>query len=116
MQQVVGHKLMNLLLPGKTKRKKLIATPAPELIPIIPGSAKSFFVIPCKIAPDNARAIPDSKVIKMRGKRIEYNTNSSLNVPCPNKVATIRSKDKAAGPTINPITTVDKMNRVNTNK
>ena len=71
---------------GKNKKKIAIATPAPALIPIIPGSAKSFRVILCKIDPDNASAIPANKVIVIRGKRTEYKINSSLNVPCPNNV------------------------------
>ena len=53
---------------GKNKKKIEIATPAPELIPIIPGSAKSLRVIPCKMAPDRASAIPAKKVIIILGK------------------------------------------------
>lgn len=37
---------------GKNRKKIAIATPAPELIPIIPGSAKSFLVTVCKMDPD----------------------------------------------------------------
>jgi hypothetical protein len=59
---------------------------APELIPMIPGSAKSFRVMLCKIAPETARAIPARTVIIIRGNRIENNTNSSLNVPSPRRV------------------------------
>ena len=45
-------------LTGINKNKIVIATPAPELIPIIPGSAKSFLVIVWRIAPERDKAAP----------------------------------------------------------
>ncbi len=75
---------------GKYKKNIATATPAPELIPIIPGSANSFRVIPCNKAPDNASAIPARSVMTIRGKRTENSTNSSLNSPWPSKVGIIR--------------------------
>lgn len=71
---------------GKNRKKTATATPAPELMPMIPGSAKSFLVIACKIAPDNASPIPANTVTIILGRRMENKTNSSLKDPCPRRV------------------------------
>ena len=46
---------------------------APEFIPNIPASAKSFFVTPCNIVPAIAKAIPINNAISILG-------NLSLNI------------------------------------
>ena len=59
---------------------------APELIPIIPGSASGFFITACKSTPETAMAAPPNIAIKIRGKRRSnmvatfslYATNSPL--------------------------------------
>ena len=42
---------------------------APELTPIIPGSASGFFMTACKSTPDTAVAAPPAIAIKILGKR-----------------------------------------------
>ncbi|MNZ80465.1 hypothetical protein D3C78_991000 [compost metagenome] len=85
-------------LTGKKRKKTATATPAPELIPIIPGSARSFRVTLCRMEPDNAKAMPASSVIRIRGNLTENNTKSSLKVPCPNRTGSSLSKDREEYP------------------
>src|SRR5699024_7097901 len=75
---------------GTNKKNIATATPAPELIPIIPGSARSFRVMLCKMAPDKARAIPDNNVMISLGNRMEYKINDSLNSPLQSSVGKMR--------------------------
>lgn len=42
---------------------------APELIPMIPGTARGFFITACKSTPETAIAAPPIIAIKILGKR-----------------------------------------------
>ena len=42
---------------------------APELTPMIPGSASGFFITACKSTPDTAVAAPPKMAMRMRGNR-----------------------------------------------
>ncbi len=75
-------------LTGKNKYKIVIATPAPELIPIILGSAKSFLVIVWRIAPESAKEAPVKMSIITLGNLIEKIIKFSLNEPFPRKTGT----------------------------
>ena len=48
----------------------IAAKAPPEVIPIMPGSAKGFRKIPCKITPAKARFMPAKNPTTTRGKRI----------------------------------------------
>ena len=55
----------------------LAPTEAPELTPMMLGSASGLANTPCMIAPATARAAPTNAASAARGKRIDHNTAST---------------------------------------
>ncbi|MNI78321.1 hypothetical protein D3C73_1346880 [compost metagenome] len=84
-------------------------TPAPALMPTMPGSASSLRVIPWSIAPDNASAMPASRVISIRGRRMVKSTKLSSKVPWPKIVGISRLYETGEEPMPIPMTMVARM-------
>ena len=55
--------------------------PAPELTPIIWGSARGFLKTACICAPARARAAPDTAAVTARGIRRSLNTSAGASPP-----------------------------------
>ena len=60
---------VNLYKSGKQAVTSTATKLAPELTPMIPGSASGFFITACKSTPDTAIAAPPSIAINILGKR-----------------------------------------------
>lgn len=54
---------------GKNAVTSTAARLAPELMPMMPGSASGFFITACSSTPATAVAAPPNRAMKMRGKR-----------------------------------------------
>ena len=67
--------------PGTRSMIKMPASPAPEEMPMICGSASGLRRIACKIAPERERLMPTSAATIVRGRRM-FHKICSCTVPC----------------------------------
>src|SRR5699024_519179 len=112
IQATIGNMYMKEPVSiGKNKKNILTATPAPLLMPMMPGSDKSFRLKLCSMTPDVARAMPHSITMNTRGNRISNKTNELVNAPCPNKVGTISLNGITKSPVINEIVATSKTSK-----
>lgn len=77
---------------------------APAVMPMSPGSARGLRRMPCRAAPERAKAIPAARPSRSRGKRMTQRTAVSILSPWPRSVANRRSGWMATGPDVKAAT------------
>lgn len=95
---IVGNTLLISFVSNIKYMKSTTASPAPALIPSIPGSASALRDNPCRMTPDTASPQPMSSAMTMRGIRNWNSTVSCCWVPPPNSVFTTSSGDNGIEP------------------